>query len=401
MPSINTKKIRAAVIIAAPIFLFITILLSDMLWNSPKPEEKSVPTVSTDTAEETRAVWISYLEMQDILKNKSEAQFTASIGEYFDNCADIGINTIIFQVRSHGDAFYKSALFPTSVHFTGTRQLSAPFDPLKIAVREAHARKLKIEAWINPYRGPKIEDAKPLCDGGIFAKWLGTDKVFTAASGSDTYYYLNPTDSEVQQYVINGIREVAAGYDVDGIHFDDYFYPTQNPSVDAENYEKSGGGMSLADFRRKCVSDFIAEVYKTVKSIRNIPFGISPSGNIANNTDRYYADVKLWCSSKGYIDYIAPQLYWGYGEGTLPYDTALESWKSLVKSKDIRLIVGLAAYKVGENEYWRDGDILSRQVSDAQKCPQYSGFALFRYSYLFSDICNSEREKLFKNQRIS
>lgn len=389
--------IRAAFTVALILITTLIIIGILSLILPPKHDDKRSDSdnVLQTSENETRAVWISFLEMREILAEKSETEFTNSICEYFENCAESGINTVIFHARSHGDAFYKSALFPTSVYFTGIRQETAPFDPLRIAVREAHARNLKIEAWINPYRGPRIEDGKPLLDSGIFAKWLNTDKVFICENGGITYYYLNPASKEVQNYVLDGVREIVAGYDIDGIHFDDYFYPTTEEWVDAAYYGQSGGALSLADFRRKCVSDFISDVYKTVKSIRDIPFGISPSCNIQNNIDLYYADVKLWGSTAGYVDYLMPQIYRSFDEGTLPFDKALSEWEKIVTNDNVKLMVGLAAYKVGENEYWNSGDILARQVKLSRSSSHYSGYALFRYSLLFSPVCDTERLNLF------
>ena len=188
---------------------------------STPPSSPPVQNLIDTSTTETRAVWISFLEMQEILTGKSERQYTSSICGYLDNCKSVGINTVIFHARSHGDAFYKSALFPTSVYFTGVRQKNAPFDPLEITIREAHARGIRVEAWINPYRGPRADDGKAILNDGIFAKWLNTDNVFICDYGGHTYYYLNPASSEAQKYVLDGVREIVAGYDVDGIHFDD------------------------------------------------------------------------------------------------------------------------------------------------------------------------------------
>ncbi len=380
--------------------IFITSLIIIAIISILKPhirKENGSDDIGFNIADETRAVWVSFLEMQEILTEKSEDEFAASICQYLENCRNSGINTVIFHARSHGDAFYSSTLFPTSVHFTGTRQSTAPFDPLEIAVREAHARGIKVEAWINPFRGPKIEDGKPLLDGGIFARWQNTDNVFICENGGITYHYLNPASELARQYVLDGVREIVKGYDVDGIHFDDYFYPTTEEWVDAAFYEQYGAGLSLAEYRRKTVSDFIAEVYKTVKSVRDIPFGISPAGNIESNLNLYYADVKLWCSRTGYVDYIMPQLYWAFGEGELPFERALSQWQKTVTNKNIKLMVGLAAYKVGTNGYWNDGDILAREVALSRTARQYSGYALFRYSSIFSPACDTERQNLFSD----
>ncbi len=409
--NIDRQKLMRAALIAAPFLLIIILFLSVLLFMEPAEplsNSSSLPSIPTDThasspasstlsetVSETKAVWISFLEMQKILKGKSESQYTKSISEYFNNIKAHGFNTVIFHARSHGDAFYQSSLFPTSVHFTVTRKKEANFDPLAIAVQEAHKRGLIIEAWVNPYRGPQIEDDEPLEPNSIFAKWLNTRRVFITSNGENTYHYFNPADPDVQEYVLDGVSEILNNYDIDGIHFDDYFYPTTAEWVDSEEYQKYGGGLTLDEFRRKSVSDFVAKVYKTVKA-KGKTFGISPAGNIKSNVNSYYADVELWGSREGYVDYLMPQLYWSYGEGALPFETALKQWNKLVSCDRVMLKVGLGAYKVGTNEYWDAQNILSRQINDSKSCKNYAGFALFRYENVFSSQCAEELKNIIK-----
>lgn len=339
---------------------------------------------------EKRAVWISFLEYQKILNGKTEKQFKSSICKYFDSCAEYGLNTVIVQARSHSDAYYKSAYFPASLWFTEKRKNTFPFDPLKIMVDEAHKRGLKIEAWVNPYRGNKISEE--FAENDIIKAWLDTDKVFACGE----YYYLNPGEPEVMDYVVNGITEIVENYDIDGIHFDDYFYPAGIGGADAAAYEKYGGGKTVAEFRTDCVSRLVSRVYSEIKARKNIVFGISPAGNIDNCLNKSYADVRLWGSADGYADYLAPQLYWDYGKGALPYEKALENWKKTVKNSNVKLIVGLAPYRVaqGNGDVWNSGDILKRQVSDARSAANYGGFIMFRYDFFFSDTLKTERDNL-------
>ena len=360
--------------------------------SSAKPEAAPSKPSQVNPAEkaEMRAVWISFLEYRSILKNKSESQFRSSVKKYFDNCVSLGLNTVIVHARSHGDAFYKSGYFPASVDFTGKRQDSFLFDPLEIMVKEAHARGLKIEAWVNPYRANRLTEQ--FSENDPVKKWLGTDKVF--AHGE--YYYFNPGEPEVRRLVLNGIIELVENYDIDGIHFDDYFYPTTDSSVDKNTYAKYGAGRTLKKFRTDSVNELVKTVYSEIKKRKNITFGISPQGNIDNCLNFNYADVKLWGSTAGYVDYLAPQLYWDYGQGSLPYETALANWKKTVTSLSVKLITGHAAYRVAENGTggWASGDILKRQVSDARGAANYGGFIMFRYDHLFSDALETERRNL-------
>ena len=352
--------------------------------SSSKPAASSAPPVAPPS-DEMRAVWISYLEYQSILQGRSSGDFKASVESYFNNCVSLGFNTVIVQARSHGDAYYNSGLFPTAKYFTGTRGAAAGFDPLAIMVEAAHARSLRIEAWINPYRGPAT--SVPLAEGEIFAQWQGTDKVITSGG----YYYLNPGESEVRDYITAGVREIAQNYAVDGIHFDDYFYPTADPAFDANTYANYGAGRSLAQFRLDSVSTLVSSVYSAIKAIRSIPFGISPAGNINNVYNTASADVRLWGSTSGYVDYLAPQLYWAFGEGSLPYEKALETWRGVVTSSSVKLVVGLAAYKVGSGGDWNTGDVLARQITAARAAGNYKGFAMFRYQQLCSAACDADR----------
>lgn len=351
---------------------------------APKPSEPTPAPPPAASADEVRAVWIPFMELETMLKGRDAATFTAAVGARFDDCAAHGLNTVIVHARSHADAFYNSRIFPTSYYFTGGRAAPAPYDPLAIMVEQAHARGLRIEAWVNPYRGAKT--VWPLCEDEPLAKWLGTDRVFVCGE----YYYFDPGDPAVQQLVVDGVTEIVENYAVDGIHFDDYFYPSGCGDFDAARY----GSQDAAQFRRDSVSRMVAAVYAAVKQRRNIPFGISPAGNYKNCMNIQYADVCLWGSVSGYVDYLAPQLYWNYSASNpLPYDRALAQWAALVTSPDVSLYVGLAAYRVGLSG-WTDGDLLARQVRDARTLSRYGGFALFRSESYFSAVCDTERKNL-------
>lgn len=367
---------------------------------SKKEPEKPVGQIAVTNKKETRAVWISFLEYRSILMGKKESQFKKSIIGYFDTLVKEGFNTVIVHARSHGDAFYKSRFYPASYYFTEKRQSEYPFDPLKIMTDEAHKRGLKIEAWVNPYRGNRIKD--DFAENDIFKKWLDTDKVFKMfiddGNPDNDYYYLNPGEPEVRQYVINGIIEIVENYNIDGIHFDDYFYPTTDTAIDANSFEKYGAGRTLERFRTDCVNELVSAVYKEIKKRKNITFGISPSGNIDNCIKKYYADVRLWGSTAGYADYLAPQLYWDYGQGSLPYEKALANWRKIVTNENVKFFAGLAPYRVAESkdDFWKSGNVLSRQITDARSVKNYGGFMMFRYDFLFSDALKTELSNLKK-----
>ena len=197
--------------------------------------ELETPFMAGKQKKEMRAVWIYYLEMFE--QAKSYDTWKAYIDETFDVCKAKKMNTVIFQVRPCADAMYPSKYFPWSKYATGTAGVNPGFDPLKYAVKAAHARGLEIHAWINPYRitlsSTKISE---LPKGSIARKWAASKKkakkrnVLTV----DNALYFNPASSEVRKLVANGVKELVKNYNIDGIHMDDYFYP----SLGTTNYKK-------------------------------------------------------------------------------------------------------------------------------------------------------------------
>lgn len=360
---------------------------------------------------ETRAVWISYLEMNQLLKGKTEKQFTAGIAGAFDNVKSFGLNTVIVQVRPFGDALYQSSYFPWSYTVTGTEGQDPGFDPLAVMVREAKERGLRIEAWINPYRIRAAGNTNALSSGNPARQWLDKGKDGVIQYNGVLSY--NPASSEARNLIVNGAAEIVRNYGVDGIHIDDYFYPTTDAEFDKAFYDayRSGGGkLSLADWRRSNVEELVRGIYKAVKKENpNVLFGISPQSSVDNNYNFQYLDVKKIAGSEGFCDYVCPQIYFGYDNDTQPYKKTLQQWSDLVKGSPVKLYVGLAAYKVGaadswagngKNEWVNHDNLLRKMVDDARKAEDYQGFALYRYDSLFnpestvSDTVKQESENL-------
>ncbi len=370
--------------------------------SSEEPEQESAsPTISG----EVRAIWISYLDLAPMIKGKSKSQFQSNIGAAFDDCADLGLNTVIVQVRPFADALYDSAYFPWSylVNSGNIEGKSPGYDPLQVMVSAAHSRGLKIEAWINPYRVRANGSKVSLCDDNQAQQWLdeGSDNVVEFNGG----IYYNPAREEVQDLIVNGVEEIVSNYDVDGIHFDDYFYPSPDNSFDSaayKEYKNAGGGKSLGDWRRSNVDTLVKRVYKAIKSIdSSCTFGISPQGNRSNNWSHQYIDVEKWVTNTGYVDYICPQIYWGYNNSSAPYQSVLEEWNDLIGVSKVKLYVGLAAYKIGnsESDFIGNSNMMKRQVVSAREQSRYQGFALYRYDSLFNPDagCRSQVAKELKN----
>lgn len=333
-----------------------------------------------------KGVWISYLEYDRMMKNCSKSEFTSELQKCFDNIVSIGCNTVYFQVRVYGDAYYSSELFPTGDRLTGG------YDPFAIAVKEAHDRGLSIHAWINPMRLMTDSQMSGISEKYLIGEWYNSSKNGSYIVSVDGRYYLNPAYDEVVTLICDGIREILFLYNADGIQIDDYFYPTTNASFDKAAYEASGTALSLADWRRSNISRMVKRMYNAVHSVNSTAvFGISPQGNLSNNYNDLYADIYTWCAEEGYCDYICPQIYFGFDNSTLPYAETVNKWYELVKTRSVKLVIGLAAYKSGtvdsyagngKYEWANNTDILSRQ---SEYTDIYgAGYAYFRYDSLFT-----------------
>lgn len=330
---------------------------------------------------EVKGIWISYLEL-DGLASGSASSFRSSIGAVYDNCVDLGINTVYVHVRSHGDAYYDSDLFPR------TKYLGGSYDPLPIMIDEAHERGLSFQAWINPMRGCSTSDIGREAGYPLYS-WAGGEKRLVSVNG---YYYLNPAYDDVIELIAKGAAEIVANYDVDGIHIDDYFYPTTETWFDNAAYQASPY-TSLSDFRFANCDRLVSALYKAVKNANSSAlFGVSPQGNYDNNYYYMYADVKKWCTNSGYLDYIMPQIYFGFSNENQPFETVLTKWDNIAKSGGVPLIVGIGPYRIGEEDGWAgsgryewqtDKKILARQVNSSQEAAAYGGICLYSYNSLF------------------
>ena len=355
-------------------------------------------------------MWFPYYEIGNMYK--SAEGFEASFEKALDKCAQFGINNVYVHVRSHCDAYYKSDIFPWSAYLTGTQGADPGIDPLQIMIDKAHSRGMNLHAWINPYRVALVSDDLSLLSDSNPAKiWL-TDEDEDNNSyvvGYDSGLYLNPAEICVQLLVAEGVREIVQNYQVDGIHFDDYFYPTTEEYFDELHYaayrsEVSSNPLELADWRRANVSAMVSGVYNAIKNINpDCVFGISPMASIENNFNTVYADVKSWLDN-GCVDYIMPQLYFGfeYPQENLRFDSLLNQWCELFKDYDAQLIVGLGAYRIGSTdedniEWSQKNDILARQADLINKTDSVSGWVIYSYSSFFEEKegNTAEREAFF------
>lgn len=341
---------------------------------------------------DVRGIWISYIELSDMLTGKSESSFRSAIGSAYDNIAELGLNTVYVHVRSHGDAYYQSELFPWSKYASGTLGKSPGFDPLEIMIEEAHSRGLSFQAWINPLRACAVSELSGQSGYTIYDWANGEEtsgKYVVAVNG---YYYLNPAYDEVVEYIARGAAEIVANYDVDGLHIDDYFYPTTDYTFDSSAYAASGCD-TVSAFRLANCDKLVRGIYSAVKSAdSNALFSVSCQGSIENNYNLMYADVKKWCTQSGYLDYIIPQIYYGFNNSAQPYESCASEWNDIALTGGIPLVVGLSASKIGLEDTWAgvgktewitDENILARQLRYALELRSYGGICLYSYRSVF------------------
>lgn len=370
----------------------------------PDPSVSSAPNPALPSGE-WRAVWVSYLELAG-MDFSSEAAFRAGVAALMDNCLSLGLNTVLVQVRPFGDALYRSSLFPWSHLCTGVQGQDPGFDPLDVFLTEAHARGLSLEAWVNPYR---LKSSASL-PGTIAPKNLLNTHPEWVCTVNDGVY-LNPAIPEAADYVVQGVAEIVQNYAVDGIHFDDYFYPTTDPSLDVDQFSAAGES-DLAAWRRANVTRLVKSAHDAVKAVDpTLRFGVSPQGNPDNDRNQQYSDISSWLTLSGedaVVDYLCPQTYWGYGytlssgSTRFAFEHILPEWLAMPRAENVALYFGLGAYRVGTGDgganadstsQWCTGSALAKQVADLRSYGG-QGWALYRYGSLFgpeaSDLAPAE-----------
>ncbi len=327
------------------IFFSIVLLIVLTKCSGTKPAVTGDPSGRTPSAErEFRAAWVATVANINwpskpgipVEEQKKEAVVL------LDLLADNNYNAVIFQVRPHCDALYSSELEPWSYYLTG-EQGKAPepfYDPLEFWIEEAHNRGLELHAWLNPYR------AHHVAGGDVTDKSIVKLKPELVVELERGYWWLDPSKKETQDHSYNVVMDLVQRYDLDGIHFDDYFYPYPDynnfkdfPDDESwKSYQDEGGKLSRGDWRRESVNTFIERLYKGIKEEKpHVKFGLSPFGfwrpyyppSITVGFDQHnelYADAKLWLN-KGWIDYYTPQLYWPINRISLSFPVLLGWWE--------------------------------------------------------------------------
>ncbi|MBQ7646527.1 MAG: family 10 glycosylhydrolase, partial [Clostridia bacterium] len=338
-----------------------------------------------------KAIWISQFDITSTYKLANETSFANKIDSIMTELIGDGFNTIIVQVRLNGDSFYPSEYYPWSKYVLSSGAYSENstknYDPLKIIVEKAHAHSISVQAWINPLRLMSPSDITKVNTKYAIRQWYDN----SAYNGKyvvvvDSLCYLNPAYEDTRNLIINGALEICQNYDIDGIHMDDYFYPTTDTSFDSSAYVQYGAGRTLKKFRTDNINTLVKDMFDTIKAYDSrILFGISPAGNIENNIQTLYADVYEWGGNAGYVDYLMPQIYWGFNHSTAPYRTITARWRALCTDPSVKLYAGLALYRAAkhEGEYANTTDELKKQVEYLVTTEtQYAGVCAFSYSYM-------------------
>lgn len=360
----------------------------------PADQQSCAPSPTTPLRQ-FRASWVSSVVNIDWPSKTglSAAQQQAELISWFDDAVRQHHNAVILQVRPTADAFWPSKVEPWSRYLTGTQGGDPGYDPLAFAVAEAHKRNLELHAWFNPYRlsmGTDINALIPTHPARQHPDWVVT-------YGGKLYY--NPGIPAARKLVEDAIMDAVSNYDIDGVHFDDYFYPYPVAGQvfdDAATYAQYGAGFpTLADWRRHNIDLLIQEIQQRIKAIKPwVKFGISPFAVWRNKAtdpegsdttagvqtyDDLAADTRKWVR-EDWIDYIVPQVYWAGGFAPADYNKIVPWWADQVRGTHVHLYIGEATYKVGtstQSPDWADPQELSDHLAFDSTIPEVKGNIYF------------------------
>lgn len=340
---------------------------------------------------EFRAAWIATVDNIDwptkgnYNSDEQKAEFIRIIDMHQRN----GLNALVVQIRPATDAFYPSPYEPWSEWLTGKqgRPPSPYYDPLQFMIEETHKRGMEFHAWFNPYRAVfniNKSSVAPTHVTRLHPEWFLT-------YGDKKYF--DPGNPDAQKFVTRIVQDVVERYEVDAIHFDDYFYPYRiagKEFPDYNSFAKYGNGLSKDDWRRSNVDSIIVSLSRIIKQVNpKCKFGISPFGVWRNvdqdpqgsqtkagqtNYDDLYADILLWLK-KGWIDYVAPQLYWEFEHKAAPFQPLLSWWSEHTYGR--HCYIGLGLYRAGSNTAWKDKTQLPRQIEALRNTPNVQGMIFF------------------------
>lgn len=356
-----------------------------------------------NTPEELRGVWISCYDHISAF-GKTDIEYKAETDKIFETIKNCGFNTAFVHLRAFSDAFYESDIFPYSAYIAGGQGASLPFDPFEVMLESAKKHGISVHGWINPFRVSTKTDISALSKNNPARIILESGNENGEICMLDNGIYYNPICETNHKLILDGVREIIEKYDIDGIHIDDYFYPSTDEAIDKKQYDRylsQGGRLSLQEWRKTAVNAFVSALYSAVKSENEeLTVSISPAAKISSNENELYADCRLWLSAEGYADMIIPQIYFGFNHEILPFEETLNKWGKLERDSSVTLACGIAAYKCDENHNylsenersdWQSRkNNLAMQVCRIRENKNYGGFVLFSYGDLTNQNCEEE-----------
>ncbi|MGW8487222.1 glycoside hydrolase family 10 protein [Streptomyces sp. NPDC055886] len=360
-------------------------------------------------AGQVRGMWVATVANLDWPSEPglTAARQEAELFAYLDRAVELRLNTVVLQVRPTADALWPSPYEPWAACLTGTQGKDPGWDPLGTAVRAAHDRSLELHAWFNPYRVANHTDPSRLIASHPARKHPG----WVVPYGGKLYY--NPGLPEVRRFVQDAMLDAVRRYDIDAVHWDDYFYPYpvagQTFDDDAE-FERYGGGFAdRAAWRRDNIDRLVRETGERIRAVKpHVRFGVSPfavwrnkeTDPLGSDTragvqtyDDLYADTRKWVR-EGWIDYICPQIYWHLGQTAADYAKVLAWWSATVRGTGVELYVGEALYKAGDPaqaEAWQDPAELSRHLTLAGDHDEVGGHVFFSGKSVMADRIGAMR----------
>ncbi len=381
--------------------------------------------------EHMNAIWLSQLDLIPVYYDeatklqRTEDDFAAKIDTIMKNIAESGFNTVMVQVHPDCDSMYISKNFPWSDYLNGNSNRdgagalidetaenvvarsygnTSMYDLMPIMLDAAHKYELSFQAWINPMRGFTLEEIDYVNDAYPIKQWYNdAEKKESYLFKTKSRYYLNPAYEEVRSYIASVASEICRYYDVDGVHIDDYFYPSAAPEYDAKEYAAQTQFTTLNEYRKNNINLLVKGIYDAVKAEnKNMLFGISPAGNIENNMNTLAADVKKWCSEDGYTDYICPQIYFGFRHATVPFDKLSQRWIEMTTAESVKVVLGVTLHKVGKadqyagagsQEWIEDTELAKKSYEWIQaNTDKVDGVCLFSYQYMFNAVTGERTE---------
>lgn len=345
----------------------------------------------TDVDTEMRGAWVSTVYNLDwpsagSYGNASEQQ--QQFEQLLDDLLEMGLNTVFVQVRPSGDALYPSSLVPWSKYVTGTQGKDPGYDPLAFIIEAAHERGMAFHAWFNPFRAHTDNKREGLAPGHVVnahPEWIVE---------ADNKLFIDPGVPEARQHIIDAIMEVVTQYDIDGVHLDDYFYPSHVVFPDDASYSSyNPTDLDRASWRRSNTNEFVRQLGASIKEAKpQIQFGISPFGVWRNQDvdptgsatragsttyDNMFADVRTWIQQE-WMDYVMPQLYWSMSFEAARYDKLVDWWVQEVADTNVDLYIGHSPYKIGTQERgWHTAQEIINQLEYNQQYPQIKGDVFF------------------------